>query len=90
MAVRLRIVLAVPVLIVAGAAAPAAKDEAPLFPSEQEAEQSCPSDIVVWVDTKTRIYYFRGQQWYASTKSGGFACKREADQRGYRRNRTGK
>jgi hypothetical protein len=71
-------------------AAAAPKAEIPLFPTEAEAERRCPDDIVVWLDTATGVYYFRGQRWHASTPKGAFACKKDADRAGYRRNPTGK
>ena len=71
-------------------AATTGKTAPQLFPTEAEAEQHCPADIVVWLDTMTGVYHFRGQQWYGSTKSGGYACKLEADKQGYRRNKSGK
>jgi len=77
-------------LTVLGGPALAAKDEVHLFASEQEAEQHCPSDIVVWVDTAMRIYHYRGQDHYGSTKSGGYACRKELAGSPYRPNRTGK
>jgi hypothetical protein len=71
-----------------GWAAP--KAEAELYPSEAEAERHCPGDIVVWLDTQSRVYHFRGQRWYGSTEKGGYACKKDAEAQGYRRNRSGK
>lgn len=77
-------------LIVLGGPALAAKDEVQLFSTEEEAERHCPSDIVVWVDTATRIYHYRGQDHYGSTKTGGYACRKDLAGSGYRPNRTGK
>ena len=73
-----------------GEAAPAPKGEVPLFPSEHEAEQNCPADLVVWVDPAKHIFYYRGQRWYGSTPTGGYACRKEAEKHGFRPNRTGK
>lgn len=83
-------------LAAAGASAFAAKQETPekgaatLFPTETEAEQKCGSDLVVWIDPATRIYYYRGQDLYGSTKTGGFACRKDAARHGIRPNRTGR
>jgi hypothetical protein len=77
-------------LMTMGQAALAARTEAPLFASEAEAEQHCPSDLVVWVDAATRIYYYRGQNLYGSTKTGGYACRKDLIGHGYRPNRTGR
>jgi len=61
----------------------------PLFPSEQQAQQHCPSDVVVWLNIPSGVYHFSGQRWYGATKNGAFVCKREADQAGDRPTRNG-
>jgi len=48
------------------------------FPSEKEAEQRCPNDLVVWLDLPSRTYYYRGQKRYGATQSGGYVCRDEA------------
>lgn len=55
-----------------------------LFPTEQQAQQHCPTDVVVWLNLPTGIYHFKGQRWYGRTKSGAFVCKMEADKAGDR------
>ena len=60
----------------------------PLFPIEQQAQQHCPGDLVVWLNLPTGIYHFKGQCWYGRTKSGAFVRKQEADQAGDRVSRT--
>jgi len=52
---------------------------APLFQSEAAAQQHCPKDTVVWINTKTGVYHFRGQRWYGRTRSGAYACRAEVD-----------
>lgn len=59
------------------------------FRSEGEAQRSCPSDIVVWVNTSSGIYHFRGQRWYGATKAGAYICRKAADGTGYRATRNG-
>ena len=59
------------------------------FPTEQQAQQHCPSDTVVWVNLPTGIYHFKGERWYGRTKSGAFVCQKEADQAGDRATRNG-
>jgi hypothetical protein len=66
-----------------------AQSRAPLFPTEQQAQAHCPSDVVVWVNTATGVYHYRGQRWYANTRSGAFVCRTEADRGGYRATRNG-
>jgi hypothetical protein len=63
--------------------------QVPQFTSEAQAKQHCPSDIVVWVNLPSGIYHFRGQRYYANTKSGAFVCKKEADANGYRATKNG-
>jgi hypothetical protein len=60
-----------------------------LFSTEEQAQAHCPADIVVWLNTPTGIYHFKGERWYRHTKHGGFVCKAEADQFGDRATRNG-
>ena len=60
------------------------------FPTRAAAEEHCPSQVVVWVDLETRIFYYRGQDRYGSTKSGAYMCERDVKGGGYRPNRTGR
>jgi len=55
-----------------------------LFPTEQQAQQHCPRDAVVWLNTASGVYHLKGQRWYGATKHGAFVCKREADLAGDR------
>ena len=68
----------------------AAEPKAPLanFPTAQEAQQHCPDDLVVWLDSPTRTYHYRGQRWYGSTKSGAYVCRNEANKAGMRATRS--
>jgi hypothetical protein len=59
------------------------------FPNEQQAQQHCPADTVVWVNLSSGIYHFKGERWYANTKSGAYVCQREADRAGDRATRNG-
>jgi hypothetical protein len=49
------------------------------FQIEQEAQRHCPRDTVVWVNTKTGVYHFKGQRWYGNTKEGAYECRTEAN-----------
>ena len=60
-----------------------------LFLTEQQAQQHCPNDTVVWLNLPTGIYHFRGERWYGMTKHGAFVCLKEADQAGDRATRNG-
>jgi hypothetical protein len=59
------------------------------FHTEQEARQHCPKDSVVWVNTKTGVYHFKGQRWYGNTREGVYACRAEANSEGDRATRNG-
>jgi hypothetical protein len=59
------------------------------FPTEQQAQQHCPNDTVVWLNLPTGIYHFGGERWFGATKSGAFVCRKEADQAGDRATRNG-
>jgi hypothetical protein len=61
----------------------------PTFPTEQQAQQHCPSDTVVWLNLPTGIYHFQGQRWYGNTKSGAYVCQVEADRAGDRASQNG-
>jgi hypothetical protein len=54
----------------------------PNFPAP--AQQICPRDIVVWVNTNSGIYHLPGMRWYGRTAHGEYLCKKAADQAGYR------
>ena len=69
--------------IAAPSAAPPAN-----FPTAQEAQQNCPTDLVVWLDIPTRTYHYRGQRWYGSTKNGAYVCRNEAVRAGMRATRS--
>jgi hypothetical protein len=60
-----------------------------LFNAEQQAQQHCPADTVVWLNLPTGIYHFKGQRWYGATKRGAYVCQREADGAGDRATRNG-
>jgi len=55
-----------------------------LFPSEEQAQQHCPSDVVVWLNLPTHIYHWKGMRWYGNTNNGAYVCKKEADENGNR------
>ncbi|MEE3623005.1 hypothetical protein UCD39_03255 [Nitrospirillum sp. BR 11752] len=60
-----------------------------LFQTAQSAAAHCPKDVVVWVNTHTGVFHFKGQRWYAATKQGAFVCEAEALQGGMRATRNG-
>jgi hypothetical protein len=61
-----------------------------LFQTELQAQQYCPNDTVVWLDTKKRIYYIKGQRLYAQGRTGTYVCQAEARTGKYRRSLFGR
>ena len=59
---------------------PAAATGAGEFANEAEAKSHCPSDTVVWVNTKSHKYHYSGHRSYGTTKQGAYMC--EADAKG--------
>jgi hypothetical protein len=55
-----------------------------LFPTEYQAQDHCPRDTVVWLNTPSGIYHYKGERWYGATMHGAFVCKQEADAAGDR------
>ncbi len=68
----------------AARAAKKALAKAGQFASEAEAKAHCPSDTVVWANTKSRIYHFAGHPDYGRTKAGAYMCQGEAAAGGIR------
>jgi hypothetical protein len=60
------------------AASPAAATGAGEFAAEAEAKAHCPSDTVVWVNTKSHKYHYSGHKSYGATKQGAYMCEADA------------
>jgi len=52
------------------------------FRTEQQAQQHCPGDTVVWLDLQNAAYYLKGNESYGRTGTGRYACQGEADAAG--------
>ena len=48
------------------------------FTAEAEAKAHCPSDTVVWLNTKSHKYHFSGHKSYGTTKQGAYMCEADA------------
>jgi hypothetical protein len=48
------------------------------FAAEAQAKAHCPADLVVWVNTDSRIYHFSGHDDYGHTKQGAYMCEKDA------------
>jgi hypothetical protein len=49
------------------------------FTTAAEAQARCPSDKVVWVNTKSHIYHYAGTRNYGTTKQGAYMCEADAN-----------
>ena len=54
------------------------------FKDEHAAQRHCPADTVVWLNTTSSNYHFKGDAWYGRTQRGTYVCKVEADKDGMR------
>jgi hypothetical protein len=54
------------------------------FSTEAEAKARCPTDTVVWVNTKSHIYHYAGTRNYGTTKQGAYMCEADANAAGDR------
>ncbi len=60
----------------------------PGFNDEASAQSHCPSDQVVWLNTRSKIYHEKGTHFYGTTKNGEYACRKEADAAGDRNSKS--
>ena len=63
---------------------PAAATAAGGFATDAEARARCPSDTVVWVNTKSHVYHFAGTHNYGTTEHGTYMCEADAKAAGDR------
>jgi hypothetical protein len=79
---------AVIVVYVAGIASLAALPLTP-FRYADQAQRSCPTDKVVWLDFRKGVYYAKGQKRYGQGFDGSFVCLNDAKSSRYRRSLLG-
>jgi hypothetical protein len=48
------------------------------FRTEAQAKAHCAGDTVVWANTKSKIYHFRGTWNYGNTKYGAYMCETDS------------
>jgi len=53
------------------------------------AELACKGDNVVWVNTRSGVYHYRGERYFGNTKEGKFVCEKDALREGDRPTRNG-
>jgi hypothetical protein len=54
------------------------------FAADAQAKAHCPTDTVVWVNTKSGVYHFAGTHNYGTTKQGTYMCEADAKAAGDR------
>ncbi|SRR6266540_2376781 len=54
------------------------------FATEAEAKASCPTDSVVWVNLRSKVYHASGSKAYGKTKRGAYMCEKESVAAGFR------
>ena len=54
------------------------------FSTDAQAHARCPSDTVVWVNTKSHVYHFAGTHDYGTTEQGTYMCEADAKAAGDR------
>lgn len=63
--------------------------QVPQFKTEPAAQKHCPGDTVVWLNTYSGIWHYKGAKYWMNTKYGAFVCEREAGKLGMRASRDG-
>ncbi len=53
------------------------------------ATRTCPGDRIVWVNTRSGVYHYRGERYLGGTKEGRFLCEKAAGAEGDRPTRNG-
>jgi hypothetical protein len=48
------------------------------FATDTEAKAKCPSDTVVWVNTKSKKFHYANSADYGKTKKGAYMCEMDA------------
>ena len=66
------------------AAAPATAATEGQFSTEAAAKAHCPTDTVVWVNPRSKVYHFAGTRDYGHTKSGTYMCEKDTAGAGFR------
>lgn len=75
--------------LMAGLILPFQAEAQALYQSQGSAQAHCPTDTVVWLNTRSGIYHFQGERWYGSTEEGAYVCEKEADAAGDRATKNG-
>jgi len=54
------------------------------FRTEQQAQEHCPEDIIVWLDPQSGMYQLKGRGSYGLSGAGRYAFRSEAERAGMR------
>ena len=52
------------------------------FRTEQQAQEHCPKDTIVWLDPQSGMYQLKGHGSYGLSDAGRYACRDEAERAG--------
>ena len=52
------------------------------FRTEQQAQEHCPKDTIVWLDPQSGLYQLKGHGSYGLSGAGRYACRGEAERAG--------
>ena len=52
------------------------------FRTEQQAQEHCPKDTIVWLDPQSGMYQLKGHGSYGLSGAGRYACRDEAERAG--------
>jgi hypothetical protein len=54
------------------------------YRTEQQAQEHCPKDAVVWLDPQSGMFQLKGHGSYGFSGAGRYACRGEAERAGMR------
>jgi hypothetical protein len=52
------------------------------FRTEQQAQEHCPKDAVVWLDPQSGLFELKGHGSYGISSAGRYVCRGEAERAG--------
>jgi hypothetical protein len=55
-----------------------------LYDTDEAALQACPTDMVVWLNTRSRIYHFQVERYNDNAERAAFVCEQDANNNGDR------
>ncbi len=54
------------------------------FATEAAAKASCPTDAIVWINPRSKVYHAGSSRSYGKTKQGAYMCEKESVAAGFR------